>query len=875
MRLIFIMAIAIVTPLNAQDKRESLLEREVVLPSAYKGDSELLIKLLEEQTGVLVSYSNRVYVSSEITLNYRKAKLRTFLDAIFTRYPVDYIESSDNKIIVAPQKIHYYTLCGFCRDAQTGESLIGANVYDSLLVVGQSTNGYGFFSMKLPSGKVPLRASYVGYNSVCQMVDLKSDTIVVLRLQPSLMLESIDVMATEDIEVKADIGVVDIPVNYVKNMPSLLGESDVIRAFQMTPGVQSGEEGFGGMSVRGGSADQNILLLDDVPLYSTSHLMGLYSIFNIESVNKAKLVKGGFPARYGGRLSSVIDIKTKEGNMEKYGGYVNVGLLSSNATLEGPIIKNKMSFMVSGRRTYFDLFSAKIQSNKDNRYSFYFYDVTAKLNYIISPRDRVYATFLAGYDHFDYGYNYRDVRLTYSENDVRTIAVSDNQKIKWGSLVSSLRWNHIFGNSLFMNFTGFLSRYRFRNNMTTNDGQDAYGYKHKYFSGIHDLGSRLDFTLYLPRMSSVMRFGANMSNHVYTPSVSIMTVSGDSTANAAISKQNSKELYCMEYHAYLEDEFRFGRLTGNAGLHYSAFKRKGSTHYSKLEPRLSLGYDITKWLSVKASYSDMTQFLQLARIVSVASPADIWLPISSKLPTPRSCLLSAETAIKLGKKQTLTVEAYYKKFVHVQTYKSSSLLMLVDMKTWDDMFIDGDGYSKGLEIFFHRHSGRLTGWLGYAWSKSRNRFEETNGGRYFPSDNDRTHSIVVNGAYRLTDNMDLGVSWNYNTGAPVTISDSRYVIEGDEANVNAPMFSIEGERNGYRMPDSHTLSIGFNIHKQRKKTSTVLSVGVYNVYSQKNTMFVYWKQEPNGVDFDNSHYELKQFSLIAWPWPYMRYSIKF
>ena len=873
MRLIFFVSACCTTLSHAQEVAVSVLDREVHLSDFYEGDSRQLISLIEQESGLLISYSNRVYSASNVKLDYKSAPLRRFLDDIFVRYPVDYIEQGE-KVIVALRATKLYTVCGFCRDALSGESLIGANVYDSLIMVGQSTNGYGFFSFKLPAGKVPLCASYVGYKTEFKQLELTSDTMLMLRLQPMPMLADVDVLASGEMYEK-DMEVVDLPVGYVKNMPSLLGESDVIRAFQMTPGVQSGEEGFGGMSVRGGSADQNILLLDDVPLYSSSHMMGLYSIFNIESVNKAKLVKGGFPARYGGRLSSVVDIKTKEGNMQKYGGYVNIGLLSSNATLEGPIIKDKMSFIVSGRRTYFDIFSAKIQNNNDNKYSFYFYDVTAKLNYIASPKDRIYLNFLAGYDHFNYGYNYRNVKLVYDNSDVRTVLTNDNQKIKWGSLVTSLRWNHIFGSSLFLNCTSFYSRYRSRNTMSMYDSEDTYGYKHQYFSGIQDIGHRADFTWYMPYSDNVMRYGVYFVNHAFSPSVSLMTVSEDGSSTVSLNRRSSKDMYCLESYIYCEDEFRYNKLSGNVGLHLSLFKHKGESLYMRLEPRLSLCYDIMKSLSVKVSYTDMTQFMQLARIATVASPADIWLPISSELSPPRSWQLSSEVNMQLGNGLSFVVETYRKKFVHALTHKSSVLISLSDVSHWDKMFVEGEGVSNGIELFLQRTTGRLTGWLGYGWCKSESRFDEINNGKTFPSDNDRTHSIVINGNYKITDNMDFGVSWNFNTGAPVTISDSRYVIAGDDVHHNAPFLPIEGERNGYRMPNSHTLSMGFNIHKQRRKTSTVLSFGIYNVYSQKNPMFVYWGKDERVGAGNTFNYKLKQFSLIAWPWPYLRYSIKF
>lgn len=869
---IVVASLFVVTTSQGQEKSTSILDKVIDIEHYYEGESGVLISKIEQLSGVSVSYSNRVYSAGDMKLRFRKGTVRQFLDEIFCRFPVEYIEQG-SKIIVAPSKIEYYTICGFCRDALTGESLIGASVYDTLLYVGHSSNEYGFFSVKMPAGKVPLCVSYVGYNPLFREVTLESDTMIEVRLRPTLMIEDVEIIAPENMVTGEELGVVELPITQVKNMPSLLGESDVMKAFQLTPGVQSGEEGFGGMSVRGGGADQNILLLDDVPLYSSSHLMGLYSIFNIESVNKAKLVKGGFPARYGGRLSSVVDIKTKEGNIERYGGHVNVGLLSSNATLEGPIIKDKMSFIVSGRRTYFDLFSAKMQSQRDNKYSFYFYDVTAKLNYIVSPSDRIYVSFLSGYDHFDYGYNYRNVTLEYEGGEKRSVAVNDNQKIKWGSLVSSVRWNHIFGNSLFMNFTSFLSRYRFRNTLIATEMADTYGYRHKYFSGVHDWGGRVDFTWYLTALQSTMRFGANITHHTFTPSVTIMTASAEDSTATMLNTKSQKTMKCYEYHLYWEDEFEYGKLRGNIGLHISALNKSDMSQYMRIEPRMSLGYDFTRWLAVKVGYTDMTQFLQLMRIASVASPADIWLPISSTLSPPRSWQWNFEGRVKLTNYLTFTTELYYKKFVHTQTYKNTNLFSILSSDEWDSMFVNGEGYAKGLEFFLLRDGRRLNGWLGYSWSRSLNRFDEINNGVYFPSDNDRTHSLFVNCSYKVTESMDFSAAWSYNTGSPVTISDQRYVIAGNEINSDMPMLSIEGKRNGYRMPNSHTLSLGVNIRKKREKTSRILSFGVYNVYSRKNPMFVYWKQGTEPAERDN--YELKQFSLIAWPWPYLRYSIQF
>lgn len=861
--------VLVVMPLNVC-AQNSLLEQTITLPTIFQGNSDSLITIISQTASLSISYSNRVYLPSYVKLTYRTATLRQFLSDIFSRFPIEFIERNQ-KIIIAPCKAHYYKISGFCRDAQTGESLIGANVYDTLLYVGQSSNDYGFYSINLPEGKAMVRVSYVGYRTQTHQINLKSDTMIVFKLVPSIVMKDIDVIADKSEMEQSALSIVDMPIEQVRSMPSLLGEADVIKALQLTPGVQSGEEGYGGMSVRGGGTDQNMVLLDDVPLYSPSHLMGLYSIFNIESVNSAMLVKGGFPSRYGGRLSSVLDVKTKEGNMQRYGGLLNVGLFASNAMFEGPIIKDKMSFTISARRTYFDLFSSQLQREKNHKYSFYFYDIAAKLNYIASQRDRLYLSFFCGYDNLNYGYNYHDIEVKYGDMESRTITTNDEQTVKWGNLIASTRWNHIYGNSLFSNFVISYSRYRFRNELAMQTESD-YEFEHRYYSGVNDVGARLDFNWYTPFIPGSMRFGANITYHAFYPSFSAYNTSKNNsiTRDWKKSQSNENSFYRLEYHAYFEDEFTVGKFSANMGAHISVLDRNSDNPYIRVEPRVSLSYDYIKNLRFKFGFCDMTQFMRQMRMTSVASPSDIWLPISSKLPPPRARQYNFETEYKFDKSLSILLETYYKRYINQQTYTNTPILSSFDKNQWNDLFTDGKGYAYGIELFLHRKSGRLSGWLSYAWAVSRNKFADINGGKYYPSDNDRTHTIALYSVYKLTDIFDFSATWTYNTGSPVTISNSRYSMMGD-VNINQPMLAIEGERNAYRMPASHSLNLGANIHRVHERTTTTLSFGVYNVYAQKNPMFVYWNKHDNGAE----EYKLKQFSLIAWPWPYIRYSIKF
>lgn len=870
-RLFFVVIIAIATISNtyAQSNR-SILNTEIQLDCYFSGNSDSLINIISNKIGTTISYSNRVYYPSKISLKYTHGTLEQFLNDIFYRFPIEYIEK-DKRVIIAPQKARYYKISGYCRDATSQESLIGANIYDTLLFVGKSTNEYGFFSINMPEGQATIKASFIGYQPQIRTLNIKNDTIINFQLMPSLLIKEINVVFDQSSKDQTSVGTIEIPTEQIRIMPSLLGETDVIKAFQLTPGVQSGEEGYGGISVRGGGADQNIVLLDDVPLYCPNHLMGLYSIFNIESVNNAKLVKSGFPARYGGRLSSVLDIKTKEGDMNKYGGIANIGLFASSIMFEGPIIKDKMSFTISARRTYFDLFSAQLQRNNDHKYSFYFYDVSTKLNYILSQRDRMYLSFFTGYDNLNYGYNFHNIDILYGKYDKKIISVNDSQTLKWGNLITSFRWNHIWGSSLFSNTTIFFSRYRFRNDLTS-QSESEYELKHKYFSGVNDWGTRIDFNWYAPLNNSI-RFGVNFTYHAFYPSFSLYQAT-DNETKTSFNSTNSNSFYRLEYHAYAEDEYNIGNFTTNIGIHMSALNRDKQHPYIRIEPRLSAEYKFQNKLKLRLGYTDMTQFLQLMRMTSVASPADIWLPISSELPPPRAQQFSFETNIPLGKTFSFATEIYYKRYINQQTYKTSPLLSNYSPENWNNLFTIGKGDAKGIEFFIQRKSGQLSGWISYALSKSRNKFNAINNGKYFPTDNDRTHSISAFGCYKINETFDISATWTYNTGSPFTISNKRYTIKGDN-NINSNLyFPIEGKRNGYRMQDSHMLNIGFNMSRVHEHTSTTFSIGVYNIYAKKNPMFVYWNE--NNDNNDNKYtYELKQFSLIAWPWPYIRYSIKF
>lgn len=871
----FFLTLSVCVDVFSQEQDDAELFVNVKFEKFYNGNTDQLLSIIKQQTGLTISYSNKVYISKNVSIRAQEISVKKLLDMLFTRLPVRYIVKS-NKIIVAPVQPRYYTISGFCKDMLNGEALIGANVYDTLLYVGQGTNGYGFFSITLPEGRSTIRASFVGYQSKNTTIDLHNDTLLTIYMHPAAVIGDVTIVGDKEKSKGTQGSSVRLTIEQMRGMPSLLGETDVIKSLEWTPGVHSGEEGFGGMSVRGGNADENIVMLDDVPLYSPNHLIGLYSVFNSESVNSAELIKGGFAARYGGRMSSVLDVKMREGNMKRFSGYANIGLLSSNATFEGPIIKDKTSFILSARRTYFDIFSSQLQRNNDRQYSFCFYDIHAKLNHIISPKDRVYASLFVGYDNFGYGYNYRDVTIAYSDKTEREMSINDKQKVQWGNIVASLRWNHVFGSLLFCNTTFSISRYRFRNMQTNYIGLGNIKYKSGYYSGINDISARVDFNWYTPFMPSVIRMGTWFTYHKFSPGISVHNTNVSETDTLYmhtddLEQSRTSRIYRFESHAYIEDAINLDKWNINVGLHLSSMITPNNSLYMRAEPRLQVGYNLTDKTRLIVSYSDMTQFLQQLRVATVASPADMWVPVSTKEGIPHSRQISGEVLCNVFDNIDVTTSVYLKQNINMQTYKVTQVVESILTTDWNTMFYTGRGKVYGAEFFVHKKTGQLSGFAGYSFMRATAQFDEINNGAEFMADNDRTHSVSVYGRFHINKRIDISATWQYSTGCPTTISDSRYVVMGNDETWSS--YPVEGSRNAYRLPTSHTLNIGANIKKNKGRTERCLSFGIYNVYAHKNPMFVYWKE---GSDVSNlQSYKLKQFSLIAWPWPYLKYSIKF
>lgn len=852
-----------------------ILTKHVKLTEAYTGSRDSLVKIVTAQTGVIVAYSSRSMPPGMVSMRSGSHTMKECLKSIFGRYDVRYVcheNEEGGKVVVTADSVRVRHVTGHCRDAQTGEVLIGAHTADTLLRRATASNEYGFFSLAIPTGRATIRTSFVGYAPDVRTIDLRRDTIIDILLKPRILLADIEVKApteSEETEESA-LGQTVFTTDEIENLPSLLGESDLGRALQQTPGVSSGNEGFGGMSVRGGSQDQNNVLLDDAPLFNANHMLGFFSVFNSDAINQASLIKSGFPARYGGRISSVLDIKTLDGDMTHFRGDANLGLIASTLRLQGPIKKQKSSYLFSARRSYLDIFSNLIQQNEETKYSYLFYDFHGKVNWKLSARDRLRLSLFQGTDRLTGDSNDQDTEISYGDSETRYLSSGDENDANWGTLLASLRWSHIFGSRVFSNVTAWASRYRFSTSQREQTvGRTSNRYiGNEYRNGIVDAGLRADVSIFPDRRwLGVIRLGAWSSFRRYQPMVGIYApTAADTTTTRRYNVSTEIDRY--EIHGYMEDHQRIGRMTATAGVHFTIVSRPGRTPYLVAEPRLMAGWKVAEPLTLKVGYSLTTQFAYQMRMMSVASPSDIWLPVPSQWGPQRSSQVSVEMEWRVAPGVRLDMEAYYKNLSRIVTYKTESPYEFLRKMDWDNIAATGSGYAQGIELFLKFKQGRMTGWAGYTLSKARSKYADINNGDWLAADNDRRHTIQLYASVNVARNVDISASWTYGSGAPLTLPSQRYNIPGSTAS-----YAVEAQRNALRMPSEHQLNIGANIRFDDGKMGSKLSFGLYNAYGHPNPMFVYWKASKT----ENSAptYSLKKFSLIAFPWPYIKYSIRF
>ena len=781
-----------------------------------------------------------------------------------------------------PKKLRY-TVSGYLKNAQSGEALIGANIYDFSKKMGTTSNTYGFYSISFEAGtKASLTFSYTGYQKQTKDIELTQNLALDIEMQPSTELKEVVITAetAQKIEERTSMSVVEIPIEQIKKIPALMGEVDIIKVLQLLPGVQSGGEGQSGLYVRGGGPDQNLILLDGVPVYNASHLFGFFSVFNADAISDVTLTKGGFPARYGGRLSSVIDIKMKEGNQKKFSGSGSLGLIASKIALEGPIIKDKTSFIVSARRTYIDVLAqpfilAAAQGRGTGGY--YFYDVNAKINHRIGPKDRLYLSMYTGKDKF-----YAKAKET---NAFSTSEV--NFGLGWGNLTSALRWNHQFSPKLFANTTATYSKYGFGVSAGTKDQFTQNGITQKseynliYNSGINDLAAKIDFD-YLPLPNHFVRFGASVIKHRFKPEATdFKAVEGtqtiiDTTFTASLP------IDAIETAIYVEDDFKIGeKLKINPGLHFSTFTVRGTT-YKALQPRLAVNYMLPKSIALKASYAEMQQYIHLLSNGGIGLPTDLWLPATDRVKPMRS----QQVALGLAKsfydnKFEISIEGYYKRMNGLIEYKNGS--NAISSVNWEDKVETGGvGQSRGLEFFLQKKTGKTTGWIGYTLAKTDRQFvgTEINDGKVYAYRYDRRHDVSVVWTQEITKKIDFAATWVYGTGNAVTFPLQIYraaPTNNNFGNFFPSDLEFYGQRNSFRMAAYHRLDLGISFKKETRWGERTWNVSVYNAYGRANPYFIYlasqYNYNPNtgATEVTRLAKQISLFPLI----PSVSYNFKF
>ena len=732
---------------------------------------------------------------------------------------------------------------GYVRDAETGETLIGANLYAPELETGTVTNAYGFFSLALPADSARVLISYVGYEAQQVILKKGEEGPINVALAPAqAALGSVDVVAERaDPLETTQMSAGSIPVEQIKALPALLGEVDVLKALQLLPGVQSGAEGTSGLYVRGGGPDQNLILLDGAPVYNASHLFGFFSTFNADALKSVDLIKGGFPARYGGRLSSVIDLRMKEGNLREVAGEGALGLVASRLTVEGPILKDRASFLVSGRRTYVDLLARPFLP-ADEDVGYYFYDVNAKANWIATPADRLYASLYAGQDRFYY--------------DIDDGASEAGGGLDWGNLTGTLRYNRQLSDRLFVNASALYSRYRFEVDVRNeSDGDPEFDVEPsrssaRYTSGIRDLGLRVDAD-FVPGPRHYVRFGGGATGHRYTPGAASAQAGGGEDAPSLTTE--SDPIDAVEAFLYAEDDIRLSqRLTVNAGLHASGFSVEDEL-FGSLEPRLSARLRVGEQVAVRASFASMRQYIHLLTNAGVGLPTDLWLPATPAVPPQSAQQLALGVTRTLGARYEVSVEGYYKWMRGITEYREGASFLNTAFENWEQQVTTGDGQAYGAELFVQKKTGRTTGWVGYTLAWSTRRFDDLNGGQRFPYRYDRRHDVSVVLNHRFSDTKELAASWVFGTGPAVTLPIGRAPSFSDFGGLGGAGFFFGdvaedyGQRGGFRLPSYHRLDVALNLHKTTRWGERTLSFGAYNAYNRKNPFFVYLSQGFDGA----------------------------
>lgn len=761
-----------------------------------------------------------------------------------------------------------FTISGFINEEGSKENLPGVNVYVYKLKAGAVSNNYGFYTLTLPADSIQLVISYVGYQTQLFNILLDKNIQLEISLRRNADLKEVEVSAEKLERISDDVQMskIDLPVEQIKNLPALLGEKDVLKAIQLLPGVQKGSEGSSGIYVRGGGPDQNLIILDDATVYNASHLFGFFSLFNGDALKSVELTKGGFPARYGGRLSSVIEMQMKDGDKQKYHAEVGIGLISSRFTIEGPIIKNKASFLVSARRTYIDVLARPFikAASQGVETGYYFYDFNAKLNYIVNYKNKIYLSGYFGKDRFYL-------------KDKTNSSYKSEAGLRWGNATGTLRWNHLINEKTFSNVSLIFTDFLF--DIKAKETYSGSFFNLRYYSGIRDYSIKSDID-FAPNSKHFIKAGILATYHYFRPSASVIE-SSDPIDN--LSRKTRIDAY--ETAVYAEDDFKINeKWRSSGGVRLSNFNVKGKSYFNP-EPRISVRYLLKPDLSLKVSYAAMNQYLHLLSNSGFGLPTDLWVPATNRIKPQKSQQIAMGLAKDLtikGVDFMVSLEGYYKKSKNIIGYKDGASFLDIDLTennstfSYEDIVTTGNAESYGAEFFFQKKFGKLTGWIGYTLSWTWLQFDELNFGRRFPARYDRRHDLSIVAIYKLNTHITLSATWVYGTGNAITLPLSSYQVAeqtphpANNSGYN-PTYTVNdyGERNSFRMAPYHRFDIAIQFHKIKEKYERTFELGVYNAYNRHNPFYYYTQYDPN-----TQQTKLKQVSLfpiipsVSWTWKF-------
>ncbi|MEJ8801617.1 TonB-dependent receptor [Pontibacter sp. H249] len=758
--------------------------------------------------------------------------------------------------LALPAAAQNNTLSGYVRAAATGEALIGATVAIPGAGTGTITNESGFYTLSLPAGSYTLKASYIGYNDFSSNISVTGNQTLNIVLEPAsneLQVVEVEALTLRQKLNDTRMSVEKLTTKEAKLLPALFGEVDLIKTLQLKPGVQSGGEGSSGLYVRGGGPDQNLVLLDNALIYNPSHLFGFFSVFNSDAIKSVELYKGGFPAQFGGRLSSVVDVDMTSGNNERIQATGGLGLISSRLTLDGPIVKDKANFLISGRRTYVDVFTRQINRLSEDQPDYnpipdyYFYDLNGKFNYKLGENDELTLSSYWGRDFF----KFKDDDFKFG--------------FDWGNSMASLNWRHKYNDRLYSNTSAGITSYRY----TINNEIDIFSFS--LSSDIEDYTLKTDFDLFLSGGHS-LKFGGSATRHNFT----IGRLNFDSEDNSQTFRAGSN-LTATEFGAYIADDYQVNaQLSLNYGLRFSGFNN-GKTYFA-LEPRLAAKYNLTENTSLKASYASMMQYVHLVANSGASLPTDIWYPSSDYVKPQRSQQVAAGISQLFGNGKFLfTNEVYYKWMERQIDFRDGANLFVND--DLEAEFLFGKGKSYGNEAYIEKIKGRTTGWIGYTLSWTYRKFDSENpgdvinDGRWFPTRYDRRHDLSIVLLHQLGKRINLTGAFTYGTGNAYSLPVARFAFQ-DVQGQRASVVPIYSERNGFRLAPNHRLDLGLVLKLNPKRGSSDLTFSVYNAYNRRNPYFVYFDQIEDEDSGQTLKFQAKQVSLFPII-PSVTYNFKF